>query len=65
MSTIAEPQAPSSSQTEEVFEWAMIDGQLTKITQYNANGRICGDCGCKCPCRCACCKKGCCSKRLV
>jgi len=63
---MAEPPRPEgASKTEEVYEWALIDGNMIKITSKNANGRICSHCGCHCPCKCECCKKGCCSKSEV
>jgi len=56
------PESKPSSQ-EEVFEWVEENGQLVKITSKNANGRICGHCGCKCPCSCKCCKWRCCKAK--
>lgn len=54
---------PEGKQTEEVFEWAVINGVWVKITSKNANGRICLGCGCKCPCRCKDCQPFCCSSK--
>ena len=55
-----EPESHQYSQAKEDYEWALIDGEMTKITSKNANGRRCG-CGCLCPCKCLCCKGGCCN----
>jgi len=57
---LVEPESKASS-TEQVYEWAVIDGEMTKITQQNSNGRKCLGCGCHCPCRCADCRPICCS----
>lgn len=57
---MAEPEH-RKSETEELYEWVIENGQLTKITSKNSNGRTCGHCGCKCPCKCEDCRPICCS----
>ena len=57
------PKESESSKTEEIYEWGLIDGKLTKITSKNANGRRCSGCNHDCPCKCECCKPYCCSSK--
>ncbi len=54
-----------SSQQDQDFEWANVEGKIVKITNLNSNGRKCEGCGCSCPCKCDCCKPICCSAKQM
>ena len=53
----------SPTETKQLSEWVLEDGQMIQVTQKNSNGRMCECCGCKCPCGCKCCLKMCCTSR--